>query len=104
MSEREGSRWKNPIAAWEPGTSADEVETPAWRDPGESWQDHRAYKVATAPVGRWRFYHKFAGHGARLWARTRYWPTRRRVLNIRGGYNPKTLRTENEENTPGSIS
>ncbi len=34
-----------------------------------------------------------SGHGA-AWKRTRYWPTRRRVLNIRGEYNPKSLRRE----------
>ena len=28
------------------------------------------------------------------WNRLRYWPTRRRVLRIRGEYNPKTLRRE----------
>jgi branched-chain amino acid transport system permease protein len=46
------------------------------------------------PVGRLRYYHKWRGHNDRLWRRIRYWSTRRRVLDIRGEYNTKTLARE----------
>ncbi|WP_204350156.1 hypothetical protein, partial [Klebsiella pneumoniae] len=45
-------------------------------------------------VGRLRYFWKAQGHGERTWNRLRYWPTRRRVLDIRGEYNPKILRRE----------
>jgi len=92
MSEQR--HWKNPIAVWEPQASADDVATNAWRDPQRPWAEKGGYEVSVHKVGRWRFYHKFKGHGRRLWRRTRWWPTRRRVLQVRAGYNPKTLRTE----------
>ena len=41
-----------------------------------------------------RYYYKWPGHGSNTWHRLRYWPTRRRVLDIRGEYNPKILRRE----------
>lgn len=94
MSDIEQPRWRNPLANWTPGDVADEVPTLPWQDPQAVWGDSRAYKVPLKSVGRLRFYHKFKGHGANLWVRTRWWPTRRRVLNVRGGFNPKTLQTE----------
>ena len=55
----------------------------AWRNPLDAWRAHRAYKVKLHPIGRLRFFYKFRAHGERLWHRTRYWPTRRRVLDVR---------------------
>lgn len=90
----EERRWKNPIAAWEPGESADDVPQAAWRNPLDGWRERAGYRVKLHRVGHFRWYHKFRGHGARLWHRARWWPTRRRWLWVRGGYNPKTLRAE----------
>ncbi|MGR8918397.1 MAG: branched-chain amino acid ABC transporter permease [Gammaproteobacteria bacterium] len=94
MAAEEQRRWQNPVAAWEPGESVEEVAIDAWRDPLEPWRENTRYKVPVGPVGHFRWYHKFAGHGRRLWRRGRWWPTRRRWLWVRGGYNPKTLRAE----------
>lgn len=94
-SPKAGTRaWKNPLAAWEPGESVDDVPTPEWRDPLEPWRENRAYKVKLHRIGHFRYYWKFRGHGRKLWHRGRWWPTRRRMLWVRGGYNPKTLRPE----------
>ena len=46
-------------------------------------------KARLLPVGRLRYYYKWPGHGSNTWHRLRYWPTRRRVLDIRGEYNPE---------------
>jgi branched-chain amino acid transport system permease protein len=86
--------WRNPIAAWNRAKDVDEVPITAWRNPLEVWRANRAFKAKLHPVGRFRFFYKFRAHGERLWARTRYWPTRRRVLDVRGGYNPKTAAGE----------
>ena len=59
-----------------------------------SGTDARIRRSRLLPVGRLRYYYKWPGHGGMLWNRLRYWPTRRRVLRIRGEYNPKTLRRE----------
>ncbi len=86
--------WKNPIADWEPGPSSDEVPILDWQNPQEPWDEPELDRVKLYKVGHLRWYYKWPGHGRHLWSRTRYWPTRRRVLNIRGEYNPKTLRRE----------
>ena len=49
-----------------------------------------AFKVATYPVGRLKYFLVWPHHGNRTWNRTRWWPTRRNLLNIRGLYNRKT--------------
>ena len=94
MNESDQPTWKNPIAKWEPGTSVDNVSIEDWSDPLEPWRENRAYKVKLHRIGHFRYYWKFRAHGRRLWHRTRWWPTRRRILLLRGGYNPKTLRGE----------
>jgi branched-chain amino acid transport system permease protein len=94
MSDPKPQHWKNPVAAWEPGESVDDVATTAWQDPLQAWRENTAYKVKLHQIGHFRYYWKFRGHGTRPWHRTRWWPTRRRILLLRGGYNPKTLRPE----------
>lgn len=90
----EQPRWRNPVADWEPHESVDEVPTGRWQDPLATWRETRQFSVPLHRIGHFRYYWKFRGHGRRLWRRWRWWPTRRRVLHWRGGYNPKTLRPE----------
>ncbi|WP_119273815.1 branched-chain amino acid ABC transporter permease [Taklimakanibacter deserti] len=87
--------WRNPLYVWGDVKGAEE-EIPAGRHrmPQEIWDKTRQSRVPLLPVGRLRYYHKWAGHGGRLWGKLRYWPTRRRVLHISGEYNPKTMRAE----------
>lgn len=85
--------WKDPTAALLDG-SKHEVAVGEYKDPRKIWDETREYKVPTYKVGRLRYYHKWRGHNDKLWQRWRYWPTRRRVLQIRGEYNPKTLARE----------
>ena len=94
MSEPTPPSWKNPIAARGHSHSPDDVPVQPWQDPLAPWRDNREYKVKLHHIGHFRYYWKFRGHGSRLWHRTRWWPTRRRVLLLRGGYNPKTLHAE----------
>ncbi|MBK1867140.1 branched-chain amino acid ABC transporter permease [Aestuariivirga sp. YIM B02566] len=86
--------WKNPVSAFDPEKPVEEVVTNDYLSPQSQWDATRSYNVPTPPVGRLRYYHKWAGHGDKLWHRLRYWPTRRRVLDISGGYNSKTLRRQ----------
>lgn len=86
--------WRNPLAAWHGAREVDEVPTTTWRDPLAVWRAERGFKARLYRIGRLRFFYKFKAHGEALWHRTRYWPTRRRVLDVRGGYNPKTLAAE----------
>ncbi|MFO1349322.1 MAG: branched-chain amino acid ABC transporter permease [Gammaproteobacteria bacterium] len=88
------SRWRNPLYVWGVEGVVEELPTNPPRKPQESWDQTRESKVRLLPVGRLRYYYKWPGHGDHLWKRMRYWPTRRRLLNIRGEYNPKTLRRE----------
>lgn len=87
-------RWRNPLADWEPHESADELPTNDWQDPLETWRETRAFKTKLHRIGHFRYYWKFRAHGEKFWRRWRWWPTRRRVLFWRGGYNPKTMRPE----------
>ena len=82
--------WKNPLAVW--GTATGNAEAPSIRvpDPRETWRKNTAFKVATYPVGRLKYFVIWPHHGRRTWNRTRWWPTRRNLLNIRGLYNRKT--------------
>src|SRR5579871_200803 len=88
--------WKNPLAAW--GTADRNAEAPSIRvpDPREIWRETRAFKVKTHPVGRLKYFIVWAGHGQTLWARTRWWPTRRNALAIKGLYNRKTAIAEKQ--------
>jgi branched-chain amino acid transport system permease protein len=86
--------WKDPTSIWPYEGPPSEIAIDEYRDPTTIWHDTKRFKVPTVPVGRLRYYHKWAGHNGRLWRRIRYWPTRRRVLDVRGEYNAKTLRRE----------
>ena len=86
--------WRNPLANWGAEGAVEALPTIPFRSPQETWDATRQSKVPMLPVGRLRYYYKWPGHGSRLWNRLRYWPTRRRLLHIRGEYNPETLRRE----------
>ncbi|PNG24893.1 branched-chain amino acid ABC transporter permease [Methylocella silvestris] len=86
--------WRNPLYLWDVKDAVEELPTIDYVSPQEVWDRTRSSDAVMLPVGRLRYYYKWSGHGAALWNRLRYWPTRRRVLNIRGEYNPKTLRSE----------
>jgi branched-chain amino acid transport system permease protein len=86
--------WRNPLYLWDAKGAVEELPANPHRNPQESWDKTRESKVPLLPVGRLRYYYKWPGHGAALWNKIRYWPTRRRMLHIRGEYNPKTMRRE----------
>lgn len=86
--------WRDPTSIWPEEGPPREVATIDAKDPGQIWRETTQFKVPTYQVGRLRYYHKWGGHNDRLWHRWRYWPTRRRVLSIRGEFNPKNLRRE----------
>lgn len=86
--------WKNPHASWHGEKASPDAATPTWKDPTEIWENNRQSKAPLYKVGRLRYYYKWPGHGDKLWHRPRYWPTRRRILDIRGEYNEKSLRRE----------
>ena len=81
-----GYLWKNPLSVW--GAKGGNYEVPSIPvpDPREVWRKNASYKVRLYKVGRFKYYHKWANHGARLWKRWRWWPTRRTLLYIRGLY------------------
>ena len=82
--------WKNPLFVW--GTASGNDEAPSARvpDPRDTWRENTAFKVATHPVGRLKYFHIWPHHGNRTWNRTRWWPTRRNLLDVKGLYNRKT--------------
>lgn len=86
--------WKNPLAIW--GAKGGNYEVPTIRvtDPKSVWNKNTNYKVPLYKVGRFKYIHKWANHGDRLWKRLRWWPTRRTMLLIRGYYNKKTLKAQ----------
>lgn len=88
------AKWRNPIADWEPNESVGDVPTNDWQDPLAPWRETRNFKAKLYRIGHFRYYWKFRGHGEKFWHRLRWWPTRRRILHWRGGYNPKTMRAE----------
>jgi branched-chain amino acid transport system permease protein len=94
--KKEGYVWRNPLSVWgtDSNTDASEVATVRVPDPKQVWDENKEYKVPTGKVGRLKHYHIWSNHGARLWKRIRYWPTRRNMLHIRGVYNRKTLKAE----------
>jgi branched-chain amino acid transport system permease protein len=89
-----GNIWHNPLAVWDDIDAPAEMPANDWQNPQQTWDEARPPRVKMYKVGRLRYYYKWPGHGSWTWKRTRYWPTRRRVLHIRGEYNPKTLRRE----------
>ncbi|VFU08769.1 branched-chain amino acid ABC transporter permease [Methylocella tundrae] len=86
--------WRNPLYLWDVENAVEELPTGEYVSPQDIWDKTRRSKVPMLPVGRLRYYYKWPGHGGALWGRLRYWPTRRRMLNIRGEYNAKTMRRE----------
>ena len=86
--------WKNPLAVWGARDGNHEVDTIHPGDPREVWDGNTSYKVPTYGVGRFKYIHKWKSHAGRLWKRTRWWPTRRTLLLVRGYYNAKTLRAQ----------
>ena len=87
-------RWHDPTSAWSADGTIEEVATLDHHDPTAIWRQTSGYKIPTYLVGRLRYYYKWPGHGGRLWWRTRYWPTRRTALRIRGEVNAKSLRRQ----------
>jgi branched-chain amino acid transport system permease protein len=88
------AKWRNPLFSWGAKGAVEELPTIPFRSHQEIWRETRESKTKLFSVGRLRYYYKWPGHGGLTWNRLRYWPTRRRVLRIRGEYNPKTLRLE----------
>jgi branched-chain amino acid transport system permease protein len=86
--------WRNPLFGWGAKGAVEELPTIPFRSHQEIWRATRESKTNLFPVGRLRYYYKWPGHGSHTWRRLRYWPTRRRVLRIRGEHNPKNLRRE----------
>jgi branched-chain amino acid transport system permease protein len=94
MTDAAAPTWIDPLGAFDPENPTREVETNPFLSHQVTWRETTRFKPTMHKVGRLRYYHKWPGHGGHLWQRTRYWPTRRRVLNIRGDYNPKTMERE----------
>lgn len=86
--------WIDPLGCFNPEEPTREVKTNPHLSHQITWDETRAFKPRMYKVGRFNFFYKWPGHGGRLWTRTRYWPTRRRLLNISGEYNAKTMRRE----------
>jgi branched-chain amino acid transport system permease protein len=91
---RTTTKWRNPTFPWGAKGAVEELPSIPFRSHREIWNENRESKSRLFPVGRLRYYYKWPGHGSTTWNRLRYWPTRRRVLRVRGEYNPKTLRRE----------
>lgn len=88
------SEWKNPLANWGAKGAVETLPAKEWTSPQAIWDRVRQSRVPLHEVGRLRYYYKWPGHGGRQWDRLRYWPTRRRVLDIRGQFNDKSKRRE----------
>ena len=82
--------WKNPLAAWGTSTGNDEADSVKVPDPAIPWHENLEFKVKTHPVGRLKYFVIWPAHGDRTWNRTRWWPTRRNLLNTKGLYNRKS--------------
>jgi branched-chain amino acid transport system permease protein len=94
MAETSELKWRNPLSVWGGKRDGGEFPTRPWRSHQDVWKKTRKSKAKLFPVGRLRYWYKPHGHGGTTWKRLRYWPTRRRVLNISGDYNRKSLRLE----------
>jgi branched-chain amino acid transport system permease protein len=88
------TKWRNPLFVWDTEGEVEGLPTVPFRSHQEIWRETRESESRLFSVGRLRYYYKWPGHGSATWNRLRYWPTRRRVLRLRGEYNPKTLRRE----------
>jgi branched-chain amino acid transport system permease protein len=88
------TKWRNPLFLWGAKDAIEELPTIPFHSHQKVWHDTRESKTKLFQVGRLRYYYKWPGHGILTWHRLRYWPTRRRMLRIRGEYNPKSLRRE----------
>jgi branched-chain amino acid transport system permease protein len=86
--------WRNPLFVWGVKEAAEQLPANPHVPPQQPWDATTQSRVPLLPVGRLRYYYKWPGHGGALWSKLRYWPTRRRVLDIRGEYNPKTKARE----------
>jgi branched-chain amino acid transport system permease protein len=86
--------WRNPLFVWGAKGAVEELPANPFQNHQSIWRQTRESKTRLLPVGRLRYYYKWPGHGSKTWRRLRYWPTRRRVLDIRGESNPKILRRE----------
>lgn len=86
--------WIDPLGCFDPEKETRQAEINSWQSHQSIWNETTSFKPEMHKVGRFNFFYKWPGHGERLWHRTRYWPTRRRMLNISGGYNAKTMRRE----------
>lgn len=86
--------WQNPLAVW--GTATGNTQAPSVPVPDirDDWDAKTGYDVPTHKVGRLKHYIIWPNHGARLWNRLRWWPTRRNLLHVRGLYNRKTAVAE----------
>ena len=71
------SAWKNPLANWGVEGAVETLPANEWRNPQAIWDEVTQSRVPLYKVGRLRYYYKLPGHGAHLWSRLRYWPTRR---------------------------
>lgn len=89
-----GPVWRNPLHVWGVEGADEQIPTIPHASPQDVWDQTRKSKAKMLPVGRLRYYYKWPGHGGLTWPRVRYWPTRRRALNVRSVYNPKTMRLE----------
>jgi branched-chain amino acid transport system permease protein len=89
-----GSVWRNPLHVWGVEGAEEEVPSIPHKSHQDVWDETKVSKAKMLPVGRLRYYWKWQGHGGLTWPRFRYWPTRRRGLDIRSVYNPKTMRLE----------
>ena len=92
--ESEKYLWKNPLSAWGTSTGNDEANSVRVPDPATPWHENLEFKVKTHPVGRLKYFAIWPAHGVRTWNRTRWWPTRRNLLNIKGRYNRKSAVAE----------
>ena len=93
--------WINPLAVW--GTATGNAQAPSIPvpDPRDIWRKTTGFKVPTYLVGRLKYFVIWPHHGSRTWNRTRWWPTRRNLLNIRGLYNRKTAIPEKKFSIAG---
>ena len=86
--------WKNPLTAWGTSTGNDEADSVRVTDPASPWHQNLGFKVKTPPVGRLKYFVIWPAHGDKTWNRTRWWPTRRNLLDVKGLYNRKSAVAE----------
>ncbi|KSV73610.1 hypothetical protein N183_24555 [Sinorhizobium sp. Sb3] len=92
--ERKPLEWINPLSVWGTAEGLDQVQSVTTPNPRDTWNANKTYKTKTYKVGRLKWHIVWPNHGQKVWARWRWWPTRRNVLGIHGLYNRKTLKAE----------